>query len=170
VRGPLRIPSKAYLIRKIRCVADYQFGIGAGEKLFSDDVSLAFSRRTGRIRYVYLDGELLATLRSSDGFFSLTIKGAERLMKAECSKRILVKVQEDISPFIESGRNVFAKHVVSAGDEIRPREEVIVIDSKNKILAVGKALLSGREMKYFKRGVAVQVRRGIGQKVKKCNE
>jgi len=161
--------SKAYFIRKVRSVADYQFGRGMGEKLFPDDVLLVFSR-TGRVRYVYLNGELLATLRSSDGFFSLTIKGAERLMKAECSKRILVKVQEDISPFIESGRNVFAKHVVSAGDEIRPREEVIVIDSKNKILAVGKALLSGREMKYFKRGVAVQVRRGIGQKVKKCNE
>jgi len=162
--------NKAYFIRKIRCVANYQFGNRAGEKMFPDDVSLVFSRRTGRVRYVYLNGELLATLRPSDGLFSLTVKGAERLMETECSRGMVVKVQGEISPFIEKGRNVFAKHVISASDEIRPGEEVIVVNPENKILAVGKALLSGCEMKFFKRGVAVQVRRGSAEKAKKCNK
>lgn len=166
----MRASRRAFLIRKVRCVADYQFGKGAGEELFPDDVSLVLSRRTGRVRHVYLNQELLATLRPTDGLFSLTIKGAERLMEAGCSKNLLVKVQGDVSSFIEKGRNVFAKHVVSASEEIRPREEVIVVDPDDRILAVGKALLSGREMKFFTRGVAVQVRRGTAEKVKKSSK
>lgn len=158
---------EAYFIRKVRSVADYQFGSGVGVKFFPDGVSLRFSRRTGRVRYVYLSGELLATLRPSDGLFSLTLKGAQRLMEIECSSGITVKVQGDISPIIERGRNVFAKHVISVSDEIRPGEEVIVVNPENKVLAVGKAILSGREMAYFRRGVAVRVRKGSAEKAKK---
>jgi len=158
--------SKAYFIRKVRSVADYQFGRGMGEKLFPDDVLLVFSR-TGRVRYVYLNGELLATLRSSDGLFSLTVKGAERLMQTGFPNKMVAKVQREVSPIIERGRNVFAKHVISASEEIRPGEEVIVVDPGNRVLAVGKALLSGREMGFFRRGVAVRVRRGRAEKTKK---
>ncbi len=42
------------------------------------------------------------------------------------------------------------------------------MNSKSKVLAVGKAILSGREMKFFERGVAVRVRRGRAEKAKKC--
>ena len=153
-----------YLLWKIRCLADYQFRKGAGKELFPENVTLALSKRTGRIRYIYLNGELLATIRPSDGLLTLTVEGAERLMKAKCSKRMLVVVQDDVSSFIQKGRNVFAKHVVSASEEIRPGEEVIVVDSKSNILAVGKAILSGKEMKFFNRGVAVQVRKGSLEK------
>lgn len=148
------------LLRKVRCIADYQFGRGIGEKLFPNDVMLVLSKGTGRIRYVYLDGELLATLRPKDGYFSLTIKGAKRIFDAGLHKQMMVRVQDEVSPFIEKGRNVFAKHVVEAAQNIRPGEEVIVLNQKNELLAVGKALLSGREMKAFKKGVAVLVRRG----------
>lgn len=164
------MPDKVFLLRKVRCVADYQFGSGVGENLFPDNVSITFSRRTGRVRHVYLDGRLLATLRPSDGFFSLTIEGAERLVRTGCSKSMTVHVQDEASAFIQRGRNVFARYVLSASEEIRPREEVIVVNSKDKVLAIGKALLSGSEMKFFKRGVAVQVRRGSREKTKKAQE
>lgn len=159
---------KGYLLRKVRCVADYQFGKGAGEKLFPGDIVFVLSRRTGRVRLIYLDEELLATLRPTDGFLTLTVEGAERLIEVGCSRNLLVVVEDDVSPFIEGGRSVFAKHVVFASEEIRPGEEVIVVNSESKVLAVGKAKLSGREMKYFDRGVAVQVRRGRAEKAKKC--
>jgi len=161
---------REYLLRKIRHVADYQFGKNVGEKLFPDNVSLTLSRRTGRVRHVYLDGKLLATLRPSDGLFSIAIAGAERLMEIGCVNAMLVKVQDEISTFIAKGRNVFAKHVVSASKEIRPSEEVVVVNSENRILAVGKALLSGNEMGFFKSGVAVRVRRGSEEKAKKRSE
>jgi uncharacterized protein with predicted RNA binding PUA domain len=145
---------------RIRKTADYQFGKNMGEALFPDSVSISFSKRTHRIRHIFLDQELLATLRPTDGVFSLTIHGAKRLANVK-PLRYYVKVRDDVSSFIARGKSVFAKHVVDAGEEIRPREEVVVFDEKGKVLAVGRAVLSGKEMKVFKRGVAVQVRSGV---------
>jgi len=154
------------MLQKIRSIADYQLGKGAGKAVFPNGVRVAFSRRTGRIRHIYLGAKLLATLRPTDGMFSLTVDGAKRLMKGLESPRLWVKVQRDAEPFIARGKSVFAKHVVDADDEIRPQEEVIVIGDADRVLAVGKAVLTGKEMKAFKHGVAVKVRRGASEEVK----
>jgi predicted RNA-binding protein (TIGR00451 family) len=141
-------------------VADYQFGKEMGAKLFPDDVEILFSKRTGRIRYVYLKSKRLATLRPTDGLFSLSVTGAKRIAENAVSAKCFVTVQNDVSEFIADGGDVFAVHVVKANDEIRAKDEVVVIDEGGKVLAVGRAVLSGEEMKVFKIGVAVKVRRG----------
>lgn len=151
----------ADVLRRIRSIADYQFGKGIGKILFPDDVKVTYSKRTGRIRHIYLNDRLLATLRPKDGFFSLTIEGAKRIMNEAEPLRCWVKVNDDVAEFIAKGRNLFAKHVVNADEEIRPNEEVIIIDGEGNLLAVGKAVLTGREMKRFNTGVAVRVRKGI---------
>jgi len=155
---------KLTALRRIRSIANYQFGKEVGKKLFPDEVKIVYSKRTGKIRHIYLDGELLATLRPTNSLFSLTIKGAKRMMKKQ---RLWIKVTAEAEPFIAKGKSVFAKHVVDADSEIRPQEEVIIINEKKEVLAVGKAMLTGKEMKSFKRGVAVRVRRGIVEEVKK---
>lgn len=147
-------------VRRIRSVADYQFGKGVGAKLFPVDVEIVRSKRTGRIRYVYLKGKRLATLRPTDGLFSLSITGAKRIVENASSARCLVTVRDDVSKFIGEGRSVFAKHVLEADSDIRPKDEVIVVDESGGVLAVGRAVLSGEEMIAFKTGVAVKVRRG----------
>jgi predicted RNA-binding protein (TIGR00451 family) len=158
---------KLTALRRIRSIANYQFGKDTGKKLFPDEVKIVYSKRTGKIRHVYLDRELLATLRPTNGLFSLTIKGAKRTMKNVKKQRLWIKVTAEAEPFIAKGKSVFAKHVVDVDSEIRPQEEVAVINEKNEVLAVGKAMLTGKEMKTFKRGVAVRVRRGIVEEVKK---
>jgi len=45
--------------------------------------------------------------------------------------------------------------------EIGPYDEVLVVDSTGKLLAVGRALVAGREIVYYKRGEAVRVREGV---------
>jgi predicted RNA-binding protein (TIGR00451 family) len=147
---------------KIQKIADFQFGRGSGEALFPSGVNILLSKRTGRIRHVYLKGKLLVTLRPTDGMFSLTISGAKRLLKTN-PPRLWVKVSEEAAPFIATGRSAFAKHVISADTEIRPNEEVMVLSEKGKLLAVGKAILTGEEMMMFKVGVAVKVRKGIDE-------
>lgn len=145
---------------KIRSVADFQFGIGIGAVLFPEGVTISFSPRTGRIRYVFLEDKRLATMRPTDGLFSLSISGAKRITNSEGSARCFVTVKDDVSEFIADGGDVFAVHILKADDDIRPRSEVIVVDESGKVLAVGRAVLSGKEMKVFERGVAVKVRRG----------
>lgn len=147
-------------LRRIRSVSDYQFGKGVGAKLFPENVEIAYSKRTGRIRYVYLDGKRLATLRPTDGLFSLSIAGAKRIVEKADSAKCLVTVRDDVAKFIAKGGDVFAVHVVRADDDIRPKDEVIGVNENGEVLAVGRAVLSGEEMKAFKKGVAVKVRRG----------
>ncbi|HDM26901.1 MAG TPA: hypothetical protein ENG27_01135, partial [Candidatus Bathyarchaeota archaeon] len=96
----------------VRAVADYQFGRGIGERLFPEGVKLVYSKRTGRVRHIYLEGRLLATLRPTDGLLSLTLDGAKRLMEANGRRRYWVKVSREASPYVARGRSVFAKHVV----------------------------------------------------------
>jgi predicted RNA-binding protein (TIGR00451 family) len=158
------------VLQKVRRVADYQFGIAVGSSLFPDGVVIVLSKRTGRIRHVYFGGELLATLRPRDGLFSLTIEGAKRLMGSLGDRRMWVRVQEEAVASVGKGGDVFARHVVDVDEEIRPREEVAVLDGKDRVVAVGKAMLSGREMRDFGRGVAVRVRKGWLEKVKKEKE
>lgn len=160
--GVTTVKDRHETLTRIRAIADYQLGRGAGEVLFPTKVKVVFSKRTGRIRHIYLNGKLLATLRPKDGMFSLTLVGAERLLKRMDPPRLWVKVLNDVASFIAEGKSVFAKHVVGADVEIRPEEEVTVIGEDGRLLAVGRAVLTGKEMLAFRRGVAVKVRRGVG--------
>ena len=155
---------KLDVLQKIRNIADYQFGRGVGNELFPSEVRIVYSKRTGKIRHIYLGKELLATLRPTTGLFVLALVGAKRMMREVKPLRLWVKIQDDAESFVVKGRSVFAKHVIDADPEIRPQEEVMVVNGKDEVLAVGRALLSGKEMKVFSRGVAVRVRRGVAEK------
>jgi predicted RNA-binding protein (TIGR00451 family) len=147
-------------LRRIRGIADYQFGAGSGAVLFPEGIEIERSKNTGRIRLIRLEGSLLASLRPNDGLFTLTIAGAERLVsKAEVGDSV-VTVSDDVAEYVAQGRNVMARHVVEAGGGVRPGDEVIVLDSKRRVIAVGRALLNREEMLAFGVGVAVRTRRG----------
>ncbi|KON32071.1 hypothetical protein AC477_03425 [miscellaneous Crenarchaeota group-1 archaeon SG8-32-1] len=151
-------------LQKIRAVADYQFGKNTGTKMFPDTVRIVFSKNTGKIRHIFLEDQLLATMRPTTGLFVLTIAGAQRLTHEVIPLRLWVKLVDYAEPFVAKGRSAFAKHVIDADENIRPKDEVVILDSENNVLAVGKALLSGTEMKAFTRGIAVRVRRGVTEK------
>jgi predicted RNA-binding protein (TIGR00451 family) len=147
-------------LNRIRSIADYQFGKGVGVKLFPENVSIVYSKATGRIRYVYLNDKRLATLRPTDGLLSLSITAAKLVAENRSFARSFVTVRRDVSKFVADGSDVFAVHVVNADESIHAKDEVIVVDEDNQVLAVGRALLSSAEMKAFKTGVAVKVRHG----------
>ncbi len=134
-----------------------------GAKLFPANVEIQLSPRTGRIRYINLDSERLATLRPTDGLLSLSIKAAEFMAKNMPDARCFVTVQNDVSKYIAAGGDVFAVHVVKADADIGAKDEVVALDEEGKVLAVGRAVLSSREMLAFKTGVAVKVRHGAGE-------
>lgn len=159
--GKSTMGNKRLDLQKIRAIANYQFESNVGHILFPEEVELTHSRRTGRIRHISLEGGLLATLRPRDSLFSLTIHGAQRLKTALKPLQSRVVARKDVEEFIKSGRNLFARHVVTVDEEVRPGNEVVIINEDDEILAVGRALLSGMEMLAFKRGVAVKVRRGV---------
>ncbi len=145
---------------KIKYIADYQFGYGAGKALFDGDVQIIKSRKTGKIRHIYHGKNLIATLRARDGFFALSWEGAKRLHAYFHYPRNRVVVNGDAEPFALEGKSIFAKFVIDCDINIRATEEVLIVNEKDDLLAFGKSLLSGHEMLDFKRGVAVKTRKG----------
>lgn len=158
------MPSMTEALQRVRSVADYQFGRGVGETLFPKTVEIQFSRATGRIRYVNVDGERLATYRPTDGLLSLSIAAAQRLAAISGSLKCLVTVRNDISEFVAEGGDVFAAHVVKVSESVHAKDEVVVADEAGKVVGVGQALLSGSEMFAFKTGVAVKIRHGCAER------
>ena len=150
-------------LTKVRSIADYQFGKGVGAQLFPDNIEIQYSPRTGRIRYINLSGERLATLRPTDGVLSLSIKAAQVMAKNKHLSKCFVTVKNEVSKFIAAGGDVFALHVVKVDEEVRAKDEVIALDEEGNVLAVGRTVLSSEEIKAFKTGVAVKVRHGTNE-------
>lgn len=143
----------------VRAISNYQFGMNVGEQLFPDGVVIEVSKRTGKPKRVYLDGKLLATVRSNDGLIALTVEGAMRLRTSLPPGRFRVIVSDGAARFIAEGKSLFSKHVLEADPKILPGDEVIIENDKGELLAVGKAVISGCEMGKFRRGLAVKIRK-----------
>jgi uncharacterized protein with predicted RNA binding PUA domain len=146
------------MIKRARTIADLQFGRGAGEALFPDETTFGLSN-TGRLRYLYSGKERIATVRANDGLLTISMLGAERLHAFFDAPRLRVVASDDAAPFIAKGGNLFAKHVLRVGCDIRAGEEVLVVDGRDRLLATGKAVLAPSEMLQIKRGLAVLTRR-----------
>jgi predicted RNA-binding protein (TIGR00451 family) len=149
--------------RMLEAIAARQFGKHAATFLQENRARLGIerSKNTGKIRFVYLGDELILVLRPEEGFFSLSIPGARILNGLERDAMVNgITVLDDVADYIKDGKNVFAKHVVDPPATIQPSQELYVCDGKREVLAVGKAILSGRDMRYLKRGVAVNTRHG----------
>ncbi len=153
--------SKDFDIRKIKSVANYQFGRGAGEALFKGEIKIIKSKSTGKIRNVICDEKHVASMRASDGFFTLKAEGGKRLHSFFSPPKMRVFVTDDAIPFIKEGKNVFAKFVIDACKELRPYDEALIVSEDDELIAVGQCLLNREEMIDFERGIAVKTREAI---------
>ncbi len=145
---------------RLRTIADYQFGAGAGVALFPTGEALAVRRsRTGRPQQVFADGERLVSY-GTDGRFTLGIAGGERLRAALAAPQARVVVGAESDPFVREGKNAFAKFVREVDPAIRPGDAVCIVGPDDSLYGVGQAKLSAGAMADFETGVAVETREG----------
>ena len=155
----------------LRVGADYQFGAGAGEALFPPPEPTTLRRSSGGRPRQVIAGDVDDTPGSAagdrivtygtDGRFTLGELGAKRLQAIAPMPTNRVVVGEESEPHVRAGRNAFAKFVRDADDELRPGDEVLVVDATDALFAVGRATLSGAEALAFDSGPAVRVRHGF---------
>ena len=149
---------------KTAMTLDYIFGVDVSECLDFDRISFVHSRKTGRIRQLedIGSGKVLFTYRPN-GTIAPTIAGASMLLSGRRNRKVrwVVTVIDGVSEIVSSGRTVFCKHVISCSDSLRAGEDVVVLNGKKEILAVGRSVVNGIVMKQFKRGQAVKVREGV---------
>ena len=142
-------------IPKIKHSIDSLFGNGVS-KFFPKDVEFTYSKKTGRIRTVSQNEQLLCTLRI-DGGLAITPYLAQLLMKSKSFRENCVKISEDAASFVKEGRSVFCKHVTWCGKNVRISGDTPVLFN-GEVIAVGKAVLSYEMISDFERGVAIKIR------------
>lgn len=146
--------------RSIDTVARYQFSLGHDPGWLDtvDDLRVLRSR-SGRIDRVFAGDDRLCTL-TTHGRLTLGEAGG-RLLHRHCElPKNRVVIDDEAVPYVGIGRNAFAKFVIDVDAAIRPRDEVLVVDSEDTLIAIGRAELSAGGMDDFRRGMAVSIRKG----------
>ncbi|MHA2357333.1 MAG: PUA domain-containing protein [Candidatus Heimdallarchaeaceae archaeon] len=146
-------------LRRIRSIADFQFGKGSGDVLFPNDIRIERSKETKRIRFIYFENQRICSFRVQDGYLIPSLWGGKLLH--ENGFGLKVKANLEAEPFIRKGKTLFAKHVIEADNRISVKDEVIIVNSKNDYIGIGTAKLSGHLMIDMKNGVAVETRKGV---------
>ena len=140
---------------KLKHTIDALFGVGVSKQL-PKNLDMTFSRKTGRIRTVSHEDKLLCTLRI-DGGLAISPYFAQIMLKNKKFKDNCVEINQEAAPFVQEGRSVFCKHVVWCGKNVKIAADTPVL-FKNKVIAVGRAILSKEMIDDFDRGVAIKVR------------
>lgn len=116
--------------------------------------------RRGRARKVYYEGKYIGVIRPHDGVFVPSIEGARLIKNMLSFPEGRVVVDDVASEPVSQGKTVFTKFVLDIDTSLRPNQEVIVVDSEDNVLAVGKLVLSPKEIEEFSSHPAVKVRHG----------
>lgn len=134
----------------IKAMADFQFGIGAGNRLVceKEEERIKITGKFPSYKISLGDG-VLARIVPEYGLLALTVKGARRILDSLSSYKV------EIGDFVPEG-SILAPGVLEAYEQIRVNDEVVF--SGEKAFGVGRAKMSGWEMMESQRGVAVQVR------------
>ncbi len=150
-------------LNELRRLADLQFH-GVGDELIPDDVMVAVSPSTGKIRFIEFNNEIYLSVRASD-YRLLLHRGSGRVLHKILPHPLLrVYVNHKYAPFVGRGGNVFSKHVVYADPGIRPGDEVLAVDNKTlELLGVGRASKPGWVITYYKWGEAIRIREGVSE-------
>ena len=142
-------------VQKLKHTIDTLFGYGVAKNL-PKDIEIKISKKTGRIRYVNHNGNLLFTPRT-DGGLAITRYCAELFLKNKKFRENCLEIDAESKPFVEEGRSVFCQHVISCGKNVRIGSDVPVL-YKNKVIGVGRAVLSENMILNHKKGVAIKIR------------
>jgi len=153
---------------RINNMIQYQYGF----KLTDEELKKLIvkrSKNTNRIRNVLvpveingkISKEVLFTIRSNDNLLIPSKEGAKLIHKKLPYPKYRVVINSEVEEYAKDGKSVFSKFVINCDKDLRPMEEVIIVNENDDLLAYGTTLLNGKELMEFNYGVAVSVRNGF---------
>ena len=99
-------------------------------------------------------------MRAGDGFYTLRLEGARRILEAVPAPHMRMAVTDDSVPFVSNGRNAMCQFTTACDENLVPMDEVIVVDKDDNAVATGRMLLVANEIFSMKKGIAVKIRSG----------
>ena len=137
------------LLDFIRKIADYQFGLEIGNEIFSDDTKVI--SKPNQNSKIFIKNKQIGTIQNNSGKLTISLELADVLITKR--KNLVVFDGEKLE-----GSTLFAVGITNADNNIRPTDEVIIVNKKNELLGVGEAILSGKDMSILNSGAAVKIR------------
>lgn len=153
------LSEKEFLNRKVKYVLDFMYGPPVGEVISSLPLRAVFSPTTRMLKALYYEDKLVA-VRRKDGYLLLEKHGLEALRGVRLSRAVVVK--DVAKPFVAKGKDVFAHHISRFVGEHYVGEDTIVVAGSGEPLGCGQLVLLPSETKFFRRGVAIKIRFGVG--------
>lgn len=141
-------------LEKLRALLAAQFDEAVANAFLS--LPLQVETRRGKIRYVYVDGRRIMTLRPSDFHFTLSLEAGEVVRSASRPPRYRVVAARIPRP------SVMGLDVIDADPDIRPGDEVLIVTAEDRLIGVGKARLPGHLMRLLPHQEAVRAREVAG--------
>jgi len=147
------------MLHELRMALAYQFDYSVAEALLPAPhrISVRYSRK-GRIREVWLDENLLLVKRPNDGLFSIGLKAAQIIVSVASKPRYRVIVKGDR----ELKGSVLARDVVEIDPNLRPGDEVIIVDADDNVIGVGRLRVSPIMLIGLEKGEIARIRRKSG--------
>ncbi|HUU78704.1 MAG TPA: tRNA-guanine transglycosylase [candidate division Zixibacteria bacterium] len=137
---------------KLQTLADYQYGLGIGKELFCEKYSI-FGKPRLPLK-VMKNKTQVGVIQPETGKLTLSLITGKILAKL---KKYYVKFEGET---IE-GSTLFAVGVKDADQEIRPSDDVVIVNEKFDLLAVGQAIVSGKDMMSLSKGSVVKIRQKV---------
>ncbi|WP_406660413.1 phosphoadenosine phosphosulfate reductase family protein [Methanolobus sp. ZRKC3] len=159
--GDIR-PAFNYEIDLINRLSEEQFGLPliSAERV----VVLNKSPYDDRMEEIIVDGEIVGSIRFELEYLRwillLRINGARRIFanRDKSALKSWVAIDEGAEKFILSGSSVLAPGIADADPDIAEMDEVVVLTHDGKVLATGRARMTGAKMLEKGKGVGVKVR------------
>ncbi|MFX1571918.1 MAG: DUF5591 domain-containing protein [Promethearchaeota archaeon] len=143
-------------IRKFNKILDYQFGIGSGMRVISQELTQIKLKSNGNVNLIDKKSKvLLGIFRSSTGQIDLTLKGINRLVKTPYSIDSNTIVFD--ANFIR-GNTLFRKGIIAFSRNLIPNNFTYVLNKdKNDIIGTGNLLVGSNFIKNSKTGRVVKI-------------
>ncbi|MCE4613191.1 MAG: hypothetical protein F7C07_05100 [Desulfurococcales archaeon] len=149
-------PSERDLLT-IEAVLAYQFDYRVARAIAGLEGLLVEYSRRGKIKYVYWGNERILTRRPTDGLFTLSITAGRIVAANSKTPRFRVIVEKGYRPL----GSVLVKHLVDLDENLRPGDEVIIVDPGDNLIGVGRLRLPPIIARNALTGEVVRVRKKV---------
>ncbi|UCE37532.1 MAG: phosphoadenosine phosphosulfate reductase family protein [Thermoplasmata archaeon] len=147
-------------LRLIRAQIDGQFGSGCGKELVPEDKIVVLNRAPAldRMDEIIMDGRVLGALRYDPGerYKVILRMHAAQAIEKNLTKNWVIVDPGAVNPIMK-GANALCVGITDAHPDIAFGDEAVVLDPDKNVIALGKAMLPGKEM-VGNKGVGVKTR------------
>jgi len=137
--------------KKVRDMSRYWFGVD----VFPKDIKAEKSRKTQRMRIIKSHTRTMCSVHPFD--YRLLLHESAKILHKKSKKHRIVMLN-DVAQFILKGKSAFCKFVTKCDPNIVPKQEVLIVNEKDKLLAAGEALYSAKEILDLDNGMAAKIR------------